>query len=102
MESEKQKFSWAKRYIKLPFLCVVAYLAFILFFNENSIARSFELNQVIDSLKNEIEFYRDTTNHYIYLNEQLNTNPEAMERVVREKYHMNHENEDVYVFEDEN
>lgn len=101
MENEKQKFSWVKRYVKLPFLCVVAYSAFILFFNENSIARSFELNQVIDSLENEIKFYRDTTNHYIYLNEQLNTNPEAMERVVREKYHMNRTNEDVYVFVEE-
>ncbi len=101
MENKKQNISWFRRYVKLPFVCVVAYLAFILFFNENSIARSFELKQMIDSLEYEISLYRDTTNHYINLNEQLNTNPEAMERVVREKYHMNRENEDVYVFEEE-
>ena len=98
MENEKSKISWAKRYIKLPFILVVAYIAFISFFSENSIARSFELKQTIDSLKQEITAYRDTTNYYINLNEQLNTNTEALERVVREKYHMNRENEDVYVF----
>ncbi len=100
MEEKKQKFSWIRRYIKLPFICVVAYLLFVLFFNENSIARSIELNEVIDSMKKEIKFYKDTTNYYIKLNEQLSNNPEAMERVVREKYHMNRTNEDVYIFEE--
>ena len=100
MEKKKQKFSWISRYIKLPFICVVAYLLFVLFFNENSIARSIELNEVIDSMKKEIKFYKDTTNYYIKLNEQLSNNPEAMERVVREKYHMNRTNEDVYIFEE--
>ena len=100
MENKKQENSWIKRYVKLPFVVMVAFFAFILFFSESSTIRSMELNSVIDSLKQEISFYRDTTNHYIYLNEQLNTNPEAMERVVREKYHMNRENEDVYVFEE--
>ena len=98
MENEKQKISWAKRYIKLPFVLVMMYFAFILFISENSIARSFELKQSIDSLQQEINIYRDTTNYYINLNEQLNSNTEALERVVREKYHMNRENEDVYVF----
>ncbi len=100
MEKKKQKFSWIRRYIKLPFICVVAYLLFVLFFNENSIARSIELNEIIDSMKKEIKFYKDTTNYYIMLNEQLSNNPEAMERVVREKYHMNRTNEDVYIFEE--
>lgn len=100
MENKKQRFSWIRRYVKLPFICVLAYLLFVLFFNENSIARSIELNEVIDSLKQEIKFYKDTTQHYINLNEQLNNNPEVMERVVREKYHMNRPNEDIYIFED--
>lgn len=99
MEKESKKLSWLRRYIKLPLVLIVGYLAFVLFFNEYSIAKSIELDHTIDSLRREIEIYKDTAQKYIQLNEQLNKNPEEMERVVREQHHMNHTNEDVYVFE---
>lgn len=99
MEKENKKLSWLRRYIKLPLVLIVGYLAFVLFFNEYSIAKSIELDHSIDSLRREIKSYRDTAQKYILLNEQLNKNPQEMERVVREQHHMNHTNEDVYVFE---
>ena len=99
MESENKKLNWLRRYIKLPFVLILGYLAFVLFFNEYSIAKSIELDHTIDSLKREIKVYRDTANKYILLNEQLNKDPQEMERVVREQHHMNHTNEDVYIFE---
>lgn len=99
MEKQHKKSSWIKRYIKPTFLLVAGYIAFVLFFNENSIAKSIEYDQVIDSLKHEISIYQDTIRHYIRLNERLNNDYEAMEQVVREQYHMNRVNEDVYVFE---
>lgn len=99
MEKESKKLSWLRRYIKLPLVLIVGYLAFVLFFNEYSIAKSIELDHTIDSLRREIKIYKDTAQKYIQLNEQLNKNPEEMERVVREQHHMNHTNEDVYVFE---
>lgn len=99
MEKNNKKIAWLKRYIKPTFVLVAGYLAFVLFFNENSIAKSFEYDKIIDSLENEISIYQDTIKHYIHLNERLNNDPEAMEQVVREQYHMNRVNEDVYVFE---
>ncbi len=96
---QKPKFEWLRRYIKWPLVIAIAYLAFVLFFNEYSIARSFELEQKIDSLKIEINNYQDTAQKYKLLNEQLNKNTEEMERVVREQHHMNRVNEDVYIFE---
>ena len=96
---QKPKFEWLRRYIKWPLVIAIAYLAFVLFFNEYSIARSFELEQKIDSLKIEINNYQDTAQKYKLLNEQLNKNTEEMERVVREQHHMNLVNEDVYIFE---
>ncbi len=98
-QQNKQNTSWLKRYIKLPLVLILGYLAFVLFFNEYSIAKSFELDQTIDSLKQEIKMYEDTTIKYYKLNEQLNKNTQEMERVVREQHHMNKENEDVYIFE---
>lgn len=99
MEKENKKLSWLRRYIKIPLVLIIGYLAFVLFFNEYSIAKSIELDHTIDSLRQEIKTYRDTAQKYIQLNEQLNKNPGEMERVVREQHHMNHSNEDVYVFE---
>lgn len=96
---QKPKFEWLRRYIKWPLVIAIAYLAFVLFFNEYSIAKSFELEQKIDSLKIEINNYQDTAQKYKLLNEQLNKNTEEMERVVREQHHMNRVNEDVYIFE---
>ena len=98
-QQEPQNTNWLRRYIKLPLILTLAYLAFVLFLNEYSVAKSFELDRTIDSLKQEIKLYEDTTIKYYKLNEQLNKNPQEMERVVREQHLMNKENEDVYIFE---
>ena len=42
---------------------------------------------------------RDTLEYYNKLNHSLDTDPETMERIVRERYHMQRENEDVYIVE---
>ena len=96
---QKPKFEWLRRYIKWPLVIAIAYLAFVLFFNEYSIAKYVVLEQQIDSLKTEIKYYQDTTQRYMLLNDQLNKSTEEMERVVRERHHMNRVNEDVYIFE---
>ena len=98
-KQQKSKFEWLKRYIKFPLIIAIAYLAFVLFFNEYSIAKYVVLEQQIDSLKTEIKYYQDTTQRYMLLNDQLNKSTEEMERVVRERHHMNRVNEDVYIFE---
>ncbi len=63
--------------------------------------KSYEYDRIIDSLKVEIKHAKDSIVHYRQLNENLKTNPDAMERVVRENYHMQRPSEDVYVFEKE-
>ena len=61
--------------------------------------KSFEYNDRIVSLKEEIKQNTDTMQYYRELNDRLNTDKETMERIVREQYHMQRANEDVYVFE---
>ena len=77
---------------------MVAYLAFLLFFNENSMMRSIDLDRTIDSLRTEIRVNQDSLEYYKALNNRLSTSPEEMERVAREQYNMNRPDEDVYVF----
>ena len=70
------------------------------FLDENSLVRRFGYEREISQLKEEIEKYRaDYEENTKRLNE-LNSNPDAIEQVAREKYLMKKPNEDIYVFED--
>lgn len=53
----------------------------------------------IDRLEELISQATDTLNYYKELNRSLDTDAETMERIVREQYHMQHPDEDVYVYE---
>ena len=88
---------WLKRYVSLPLLIVVAFLAYLSFFNENSMARGLDLSLQSRSLQREIAAYEDTLQLYQQLNSRLDTDPRELERIVREVYHMQRPSEDVYV-----
>ncbi|MDE5627916.1 MAG: septum formation initiator family protein, partial [Candidatus Amulumruptor sp.] len=74
-------------------------IAFVLFFNDNSLLTTYEHEQEINRLRTEIKENRDTLRYYEALNRALDTDIETMERIVRERYHMQRPTEDVYVFE---
>ena len=62
-------------------ITVVAFAVIIGFLDENSLFRRLAYEREISQLK-------------------LNSNPDAIEQVAREKYLMKKPNEDIYVFED--
>ena len=81
-------------------ITVVAFAVIIGFLDENSLFRRLAYEREISQLKVEIEKYRaDYEENTKRLNE-LNSNPDAIEQVAREKYLMKKPNEDIYVFED--
>ena len=81
-------------------ITVVAFAVIIGFLDENSLFRRLAYEREISQLKEEIEKYRaDYEENTRRLNE-LNSNPDAIEQVAREKYLMKKPNEDIYVFED--
>lgn len=91
--------SWARRYLTLPTLAVIGVLVYIVFFGDSSVARRVEYQRQIDSLRAEVECVQDSVDRYRELNRRLASDPEAMERVVREQYNMKREGEDVFVME---
>lgn len=93
-------FRWCRRYITFPLIVAVGFIVFVLFFNENSYSRSSELDAEIKQLEAEIKDNNDTMMHYRALYMSLDTDPGTLERIVREKYHMQRINEDVYVITD--
>lgn len=92
-------FRWCRSYVTLTFLGVVAFIVFLTFFTDNSLMKRLEYEREITRLKEEIKQNTDTLHHYETLNRNLSTDREEMERIVREHYHMQRPNEDVYLFE---
>ena len=95
----KEFLRWGKRYISIMSLLVVGFVGYTMFIQDNSLIRYMHYSNSIDSLRTEIKNYTDTMNLYHDLNSRLSTDPEIMERVVREQYNMKHQDEDVFVFE---
>lgn len=88
---------WCRRYISLMLIFIVGSIVYILFFNEYSVARSFELSRTIDSLEAQKKLYTDTFTLYRSLNGQLKTSPEKIEEILRTQHGMSRLNEDVYI-----
>lgn len=92
-------YDWGKRYITVPLLGVTFFLGYVCFFNdENTILDRMRYERRIEELKAEIADNRDSLNHYKNLNNSLETDRDNIERVVRERYHMQRDNEDIYLF----
>ena len=92
-------FAWCKRYLSLTLLATLVVGAAVLFFNDNSLLRTVEQERRIDELQASIKDATDTLEYYQNPNRTPDTDKETMERIVREQYHMQHPDEDVYVFE---
>ncbi len=92
--------SWTRRYVNLPFVLMTGVLVYVLFFNDNSIIDNYRYQKEIDRLCRPRS--PPTTTHCDItraLNERLRTDPETMERIVREQYHMQRPNEDIFLVE---
>lgn len=92
-------FDWCKRYLSAMSVIVIAFVGYTLLLQDNSLFKYMQYSNTIDSLKVEINHYTDTMEYYNRMNSLLSTDPEVMERVVREQYKMRRSGEDVYVFE---
>lgn len=90
---------WCRRYISISFVATVAILAYLAFFTDNSVAASYVQEQRNDSLRTEIKMETDSLEYYNRLNLLLSTNKGTLEQIVRERYHMQLPQEDVYIVE---
>ncbi len=88
---------WLRRYVSLPTLLVLGALVYIVFVGDNSVARRVEYQAQIDSLRACVDQVEDSVRYYRALNQGLESDPQAMERVVREHYNMKRQNEDVFI-----
>lgn len=99
METLKSLLAWCRRYVSIPGLAVIGAIVYMVFLQDNSIARIYSYSNTVDSLQAEIAVNRDSMELYRSLNHRLDIRePEIIERVVRENHNMNRPHEDVYIF----
>ncbi len=96
IHSHRSFFQWCRRYISLTTFVVIGVLVFVMFFTDKSTTDTFFYTREAEQLRVELKAAQDSLAYYKQLNDNVYQTPEAMERVVREHFHMQRENEDVY------
>ena len=81
-------------------ITIIAFLIIIVFLDENNLIQRGRQRQEIKELTMEIEKYRNQYEEDTRMLKELMNNPEALEKVAREKYLMKKPNEDIFIFEE--
>lgn len=77
----------------------LGFVIWMIFLDANNYFIHAELDQQIENLENDIEFYEETLAEDRELLHQLETNPEAFERYARENFGMHKEGETITIIE---
>ncbi len=91
---------WIPVWLSLPLVIVIAFLVWMLVASDNNFVKTHALKEEINSLKAEIKDKQDSALYYEEKVNELNTDPETLERIAREQYGMRQENEEVYITND--
>lgn len=92
--------NWCSKYLAIPTLLIVGALIYILFIQENSVGKIYDIDRTIDSLQRAIKVEEDSFAVYSEKNRRLdNHDPEMVERVVREQHNMSMPTEEIFIFE---
>ena len=81
-------------------ITVLIFIVVIGFLDENSLIQRVKHRSENSALNSEIEKYRMQYEEDTEKLKELTTNPEALEKIAREKYLMKKPDEDIFVFEE--
>ncbi len=79
------------------FLAVIAFAAWMLFFDKNDMIAQYEYLTEVNKLQHEKDFYQKETAMVKKDLQELDSNLNTAEKFAREKYFMKKDNEDVFV-----
>ncbi len=92
-----QRPKWIPRWLNIPLLIFVGFVVVLLFFGDNNYMRINKYRSEINDLKSQIKNNLDSAAMYEAKTNELNTDNESLERLVREKYGMKRINEEVFI-----
>ncbi len=94
----KAIFSKFSRMNKIMFVILIAFIVWMVFFDENSYFIHQELNDEIAELKESTKYYKKEIEKDQKMIKDLN-NPKLLEKFARETYKMKKKNEDIFIVE---
>ena len=83
---------------KIMMVIFIAFIIWMLFFDENSYLIHRELNAEIEKLEASTDYYKKEIEKDQKMIKDLN-NPKSLEKFARETYKMKKKNEDIYIVE---
>ena len=90
---------WVKYLGNTYVIILILFIVWMLFFDTNSYLIHSELNDDIEALEENTEFYQKEIDRDMEFIEKMKDSNE-IERYAREKYYLKRENEDIYIIED--
>ena len=81
-------------------ITLLAFGVIMVFLGENSLVQRAKHKEEIKTLNEEIAKYRKQFEEDTRKLKELTNNPEALEKIAREKYLMKKPNEDIFIFEE--
>ena len=78
----------------------LTFLVIIVIFDENSLLKHFQYQREIMSLKSEYKDLKEQHDDLVIKLNELDTDAAEMEKIARDKYDMQLENEDIFIIED--
>lgn len=91
---------WMPKWMSFSLVIFVTFIVWILVGSENNYVKIHDKKDEINNLKAEIKAKQDSAIFYEKKVNELNTDPETLERIAREQYGMRQENEEVYITND--
>lgn len=90
---------WQRKRGAIPFIVIATVIVVVLFLNEEtSVKTNMEYEGRINDLKKEIESNRDSAAYYRAHRMAIENGEGDLERLARERYHMQKPTEDVFVY----
>lgn len=100
-ESNEKKGFWARKRSAIPFFVIGTMIVLVLFLNEEtSVKTNVEYEKRINSLKTQIQHNQDSAKYYREHRMAIENGKSDLERIARERYHMQKPTEDIYVYEE--
>lgn len=100
-EKRKKKGFWQRRRGAIPFIVIATVIIVVLILNEEtSVKTNMEYEARINELKSEIRHNRDSAQYYRAHRLAIENGEDDLERLARERYHMQKQTEDVFVYDE--
>lgn len=98
-ENKEKKGFWRRRRGAIPFIVIATVIVAVLILNEEtSVKTNMEYEAQINELKAEIKHNRDSAEYYRRHRIAIERGDDDLERLARERYHMQKPTEDVFVY----